>query len=60
MAKKKIIKHLKGDIETFEHEAAEDRKLIKSLKSVKAKKKKKASKDVKLKVKKLKPYKKKK
>jgi hypothetical protein len=32
MKKKKVIKHLKGDIKTFKHEAAEDRKLIKELK----------------------------
>ena len=29
---KKIISHLKGDIETFKHEAHEDRELIKDLK----------------------------
>ena len=29
---KKVIKHLKGDIETFKHEAHEDRELIKDLK----------------------------
>ncbi len=30
--KKKVVKHLKGDIKTFKHEAKEDRELIKSLK----------------------------
>ena len=30
--KKKVIKHLKGDIKDFKEEAAEDRSLIKSLK----------------------------
>ena len=30
--KKKIIKHLKGDIKTFKHEAHEDRELIHKLK----------------------------
>lgn len=30
-SKKKIIKHLKGDIKTFKKEAAEDVKLIKSM-----------------------------
>jgi len=34
----KVIKHLKGDIKMFKHEAGEDRELIKSL-SKKAKKK---------------------
>lgn len=29
---KKVIKHLKGDIETFKHEAHEDRELIHALK----------------------------
>lgn len=29
---KKVIKHLKGDIKTFKHEAKEDRELMKSLK----------------------------
>lgn len=29
--KSKVIKHLKGDIKTFKHEAAEDRGLIKDL-----------------------------
>ncbi len=29
---KKVVKHLKGDIEGYKHEAAEDRKLIKDLK----------------------------
>lgn len=32
MKKKKIIKHLKGDIKNFKHEADEDRKLISELK----------------------------
>jgi hypothetical protein len=35
MKSKKVIKHLKGDIETFKHEAAEDRKLIKDIKGKK-------------------------
>ena len=35
---KKVIKHLKGDIETFKHEAHEDRELIKDLKKKPAKK----------------------
>lgn len=30
--KSKVIKHLKGDIKTYKHEADEDRKLMKSLK----------------------------
>jgi hypothetical protein len=30
--KKKVIKHLKGDIKTFKKEASEDKKLIKKLK----------------------------
>jgi hypothetical protein len=29
---KKVVEHLKGDIETFKHEAAEDRELIKKIK----------------------------
>jgi hypothetical protein len=29
---KKVLKHLKGDVETFKHEAAEDKKLMKSIK----------------------------
>lgn len=33
--KNKIIKHLKGDIKMFKHEAAEDKKLIKDLKKKK-------------------------
>lgn len=38
--KKKVLKHLKKDIETFKHEAKEDRELIKDLKKKpKAKKK---------------------
>ncbi len=32
MKKKKVIKHLKGDIKTFKKEAAEDRELIRDLK----------------------------
>lgn len=32
MMKKKVIKHLKGDIENFKDEAHEDRELIKDLK----------------------------
>lgn len=31
MKKKKVIAHLKGDIKNFEHEAKEDRSLIKEL-----------------------------
>jgi hypothetical protein len=38
--KKKVIKHLKGDIETFKHEAHEDKELIKELKHKKPSKKK--------------------
>jgi hypothetical protein len=40
MAKKikKVIKHLKGDIKTFNKEAAEDKALIKGLKVKKPKK----------------------
>jgi len=38
-AKKKVIKHLKGDIKTFKSEAAEDRALIKSLTKKKSQKK---------------------
>lgn len=30
-AKKKILKHLKSDMKTFKHEAAEDKKLMKSI-----------------------------
>ena len=30
--KKKVLKHLKSDVETFKHEAAEDKKLMKSIK----------------------------
>ena len=37
--KKKVIGHLKKDIETFKHEAHEDRELIKELKGKKKKKK---------------------
>jgi hypothetical protein len=45
MAKiKKVIKHLKGDIETFKHEAHEDKELIKDLKKKSSKKKKKSKK----------------
>ena len=29
---KKVVKHLKDDIETFKHEASEDKKLIKTIK----------------------------
>jgi len=35
--KKKVVKHLKGDIRSFKKEAAEDKKLIKSLKPSKKK-----------------------
>lgn len=42
MKKKKLIRHLKGDIKMFKHEAQEDRSLMKSLGSL-GKKKKKAS-----------------
>jgi hypothetical protein len=31
MIKKKVIKHLRGDIKTFKHEAADDKALIKDL-----------------------------
>ena len=41
---KKVIKHLKGDIETFKHEAHEDRELIRDLKKKSSKKKKKKTK----------------
>lgn len=37
--KKKVISHLKKDIETFKHEAHEDRELIKDLKKKKKKRK---------------------
>jgi hypothetical protein len=37
---KKVIAHVKKDIETFKHEAHEDRELLKSLKTKKHKKKK--------------------
>lgn len=37
MNKKKVVRHLKGDIKTFKKEAQEDRELIKSLKSAKSK-----------------------
>ncbi len=37
----KVIEHLKGDIKNFQHEAEEDRSLIKSLTKKKKKKKKK-------------------
>lgn len=40
MKKKKVLKHLKKDIETFKHEAHEDKELIKELKHKKKKKKK--------------------
>lgn len=40
MNKKKIIKHLKGDIKTYNKEKAEDVELIRSLKHKKASKKK--------------------
>lgn len=33
--KKKVVEHLKKDIETFKHEAHEDRELIKELKNKK-------------------------
>ena len=39
--KEKVTKHLKGDIETFKHEAEEDRELIKKLGKKKRLKKKK-------------------
>ena len=38
---KKVIKHLKDDIKTFNKEAEEDKELIKDLKKKKKKKKKK-------------------
>lgn len=37
--KKKVVKHLKGDIKTFKKEAEEDRELIKKLKKDGSKKK---------------------
>lgn len=40
---KKVEKHLKGDIETFKHEAKEDRELMKDLKKKPKMKKKKGS-----------------
>lgn len=36
--KKKVINHIKKDIETFKHEAHEDRELLKELKHKKKKK----------------------
>jgi len=36
---KKVKEHLKADIETFKHEAHEDKELLKKLKSNKKKKK---------------------
>ena len=39
--KKKIISHLKGDVKSFKHEAAEDKELIKELSGKKAMKNKK-------------------
>jgi len=36
--KRKIVEHIKGDIETFKHESHEDKELLKTL--VKKKKKK--------------------
>jgi len=39
--KKKVIAHVKKDIETFKHEAKEDRELLKELKPKKKHKKKK-------------------
>lgn len=44
--KNKVIKHLKDDIETFNEEAHEDRKLIKDLKKLKTPKKKKVARKV--------------
>ena len=38
LKKKKVVSHVKKDIETFKHEAKEDRALLKSLKSKKSKK----------------------
>lgn len=35
---KKIIKHIKGDIETFKHETHEDKELLKTLVKKKRKK----------------------
>lgn len=32
MNKKKVLSHLKGDMKMFKHEAAEDKKLMKSIK----------------------------
>jgi len=45
MKKNKIIKHLKGDIETFKHEAQEDRELIHDMKKGRYVMKEKAKKD---------------
>jgi len=42
--KKKVVKHLKEDIKTFEREAVEDKKLIKEIKASKLKKPKKKKK----------------
>lgn len=38
VSKKKIVKHLKGDIATFKKEAAEDKELIAAMKAKKKKK----------------------
>jgi hypothetical protein len=35
--KKKVIKHLKGDIKNYKHEMQDDKNLIKSLKKTKEK-----------------------
>jgi hypothetical protein len=35
--KKKVVKHVKKDIETFKHEAKEDKSLLKDLKKKKRK-----------------------
>jgi len=56
--KKKVIKHLKGDIKTFKHEAKEDRELIKNLKHEKGESKKHEKKEHKKKDPKKKPAKK--
>lgn len=45
MAKNKVISHLKKDIGTFKHEAAEDKKLIRALKPKKHHSKKKHEED---------------
>ncbi len=38
LPKKKVIKHIKKDIETFKHESKEDKELLKDLKKKKKRK----------------------